>query len=76
MNVKELKQILEKAEDTDEIIMAGDPEGYTHSPLWVVDMHMHYLPLTDWDGEVYQYINPDILHGKKTTKAIVLIPAS
>lgn len=49
MNIKELKQLIEKLPDETQVILAKDGEGNRFSPLASVYAG-YYFPINNWSG--------------------------
>lgn len=86
MDVRALKNILEKLNDDDEVIMAKDEEGNNFSPLADFTLEL-YVPESNWSGSVYirkltsklrqqGFTEEDLYEGKDAVKAVVLWPTN
>ena len=53
MNVKELREALESLPDDTEVILQGDAEGNSYSPLAGADHNTVYIAHSTWHGDVY-----------------------
>jgi len=53
MKVSELIKLLEKLPQDSEVIMQGDAEGNSYSPLSEISGDAIYVPATTWNGDVY-----------------------
>jgi hypothetical protein len=84
MNVKQLKELLEKYNDGDEVILSSDSEGNNFSPLSGIE-EVIYVPENSWTGETHLrelsekdilagYTEEDLYDGDDGVKAIVLSP--
>jgi hypothetical protein len=84
MKAKEFKEIVNKWNDEDEIIMSKDSEGNYFSPFSDFSEQI-YIPDCTWAGEIKQreltpeliaqgYSDEDLYHGNNGQNAIVLWP--
>lgn len=68
MKVKELVELLQKANQDFEVILAKDSEGNGHSPLAIVDIEREYISESTYYGGLVD------IDGQANPNAVVLWP--
>jgi hypothetical protein len=82
MKVKQLKKLLEKCDDNDEVVMSTDEEGNSFSPLSDIEKNMVYIPmlqeikLKELNDDLIEqgFSDDDISHDKDGLNCVVLYP--
>ena len=74
MNIKELKEVIDKLPDDMEVILQKDSEGNGFSPLADCDTNCIYIKETDWSGEIAYCTDEEWEDIKVNPKVLVLCP--